>query len=147
MSTTPKAYSLIRFSRPGQIKIDSLRRKLEESRNYAQAKGFNLDESLTIEDEGLNTFSGEHKAKVALGSFLEAVKNGYVASGSLLIIESLDILSREEMMTVLNLFNSIIAKGVSIVTLDDGYEYNPDTINTNVVYISRKIIGKEQSQN
>jgi hypothetical protein len=141
MNPKPKAYSLIRFSRPEQAKGDSFRRQLEESRNYAQSKGFNLDESLTIKDEGLNAFSGEHKAKGALGSFLEVVKTGKIPSDSLLIIESLDMLSREEIITALNLFARIIDNGVSIVTLVDGLEYNRDTINTNVVHISRQIIG------
>jgi hypothetical protein len=68
------------------------------------------------------------------------VKTGKIPSDSLLIIESLDMLSREETITALNLFAGIIDKGVSIVTLADGLEYNRDTINANVVHISRKII-------
>ena len=141
MTPTPTAYSYIRFSRPEQLKGDSLKRQLEASRNYAQTKGFNLDESLTIRNEGLSDSADTHQTKGALGSFLEAVKNGKVPAGSLLIIESLDMLSREETINALNLFAGIIDNGISIVTPTDGLEYNRDTINANVVHISRQIIG------
>ena len=92
-------------------------------------------------DGGLSGFSGEHEGKGGLGLFLEAAQIGKVPPGSLLIIESLDLLSREETITALSLFTRIIEKGISIVTLADGVEYNRDTINTNVVHISRHIIG------
>jgi hypothetical protein len=141
MTQTPKAYSYTRFSIPEQLKGDSLRCQLEATRNYAKANGFNLDESLTIRNEGLSDSSGTHQTEGSLGYFLKAVKNGKIPAGSLLIIENLDMLSREETITAMSLFSGIIDNGVSIVTLNDGLEYNRDTINTNVVHISRQIIG------
>lgn len=141
MDPKPKAYSLIRFLRTEQIPSDSRQRLLEKSRHYAEAKGLDLDESLTIEDAVLSACSDEQKAQGALGAFLEAVKKGKVPADSLLMIESLDMFSREEIITALSLFTSIIDKGVSIVTLEDGAEYNPDTVNTNILNVSRKIIG------
>ena len=140
MNTAPKAYSFIRFSRPDALKDDSLKRQIEKSRNYAQAKGLDLDDSLAMKNEAVSTFSDKHNAKGPLGLFLEAVKIAKVPTGSLLIIENLDMLSREELITALNLFNGIIEKGVSIVTLTDELEFTRDTLNANVVHISRRII-------
>lgn len=138
MNQKPEAYSFIRLSNPQD---DSIVGQLEASRNYAEAKGFNLDESLTLKDDELSDSSGSHKIKGVLESFIEAAKNGKVPKGSLLIIERLDLLSREEMIAALNLFGKIIENEISIVTLSDGMEYNRETINDNVVHISRQIIG------
>lgn len=131
MTQLPKAYSYIRFSTPEQIKGDSLRRQLEATREYALTKGFELDESLTMQDMGLSAFSGAHKTKGALGSFLKATEAGKVPAGSLLIVESLDRLSRQEILSALNLFTSIIERGITIVTLIDGEEYSKETLNSN----------------
>ena len=52
--------------------------------------------------------------------------------GSKLIVESLDRLSREQVLDAFNQFVQIINKGISIVTLTDNMEYSADTINANI---------------
>ena len=122
-----KAYSYIRFSTPKQLKGDSLRRQLEASRAYAKQHNLVLDESLR--DIGVSAFKGKNATEGALRRFIEQVEAGRVESGSILILESLDRLSRQQVFSALSLFSSILSAGIEIVTLADGQRYTADSIN------------------
>src|SRR5262245_59033915 len=102
-----RAFSYVRFSTPTQLKVDSLRRQLEWSTAYAKRKGWQLDESLTLQDLGVSAFRGRNAEAGALARFLDAVKQGKVPPGSVLMIESLDRLSRAELKRSLRLFLDI----------------------------------------
>jgi len=122
-----KAYSYIRFSTPEQLKGDSLRRQLEASRAYAKEHGLVLDESLR--DIGVSAFKGKNATEGALKKFIELVESGRIEKGSILILESLDRLSRQQVFTTLSLFSSILSAGVEIVTLADNQHYTAESIN------------------
>lgn len=126
-----KAYSYIRFSTPDQLKGDSLRRQIEQTEQYCKENNLVLDESLNLRDLGLSAFTGTHKTKGALGKFLELIDNGKIEAGSVLIVENLDRLSREQVSDALSQFTSIIKAGIKIVTLMDGMEYDQQSINDN----------------
>ncbi len=127
----PKAYSYIRFSTPEQEKGDSLRRQVEQSEKYAKEKGLILDDQLNMQDRGLSAFKGTHRAKGALGEFLKLVENGEIAKGSILIVENLDRLSREQVLDALSQFTGIINAGIKLITLTDGQEYTRESIHKN----------------
>ena len=129
---TPKCYSYIRFSTPEQLKGDSLRRQLKMSEEYAAEKGLVLDDRLSLRDLGLSAFHGHHRSKGALGLFLAQVEEGKIPKGSMLIVESLDRLSREEVLDALGQFTSIIKAGVTVVTLIDRMEYSQKSVNANI---------------
>lgn len=123
-----RAYSYIRFSTPEQRLGDSLRRQLEAARNFAAENNLVLDESLR--DEGISAFSGRNRDdNAALGRFLSMVNSGRVPVGSYLLVESLDRLSREQVLDALNLFTTIVRAGIVIVTLKDKKIYSQDAIN------------------
>lgn len=125
-----RAYSYIRFSTPEQRLGDSLRRQLEAARVFAAANGLDLDE--TLRDEGRSAFSGKQRDdKAALGRFLAMVENGRISRGSYLLVESLDRLSREQVLDALRLFTTIVEAGIIIVTLKDKKIYSRETINAN----------------
>jgi DNA invertase Pin-like site-specific DNA recombinase len=126
-----KAYSYIRFSTPEQEKGDSLRRQLKQSEDYAQANGLVLDDALRLTDRGLSAFHGVHRVKGALGEFHHLVEQGEVEPGSVLLVESLDRLSREQVLDALTQFTSLIRAGVKVVTLADRMEYDTESINAN----------------
>jgi DNA invertase Pin-like site-specific DNA recombinase len=130
-NTIPQCYSYLRFSTPQQLQGDSLRRQLEASQKWAEQNGFILDEKLSMRDLGLSAYSGSHKTKGALGGFLKAVDEGLIAPGSILIVESLDRLSREQIMDALSQFTNIINKGIEIVTLCDNMRYSLESIKQN----------------
>lgn len=129
-TTGPKAYSYIRFSTPEQALGDSKRRQVEEARAWATAHGLKLDEELA--DEGVSGFRGANtRDDSALGAFLKAVHMGDVPQGSVLIVESLDRLSRDRILAAQNVLTSLLLAGVRIVTLTDRREYSEETVNEN----------------
>lgn len=125
----PKAYSYIRMSSERQISGDSLRRQLQNSRDYAAEQGLDLDE--TLRDIGVSAYTGDNVENGALGRFLQLVKTGQIAQGSYLIIESLDRLSRKNVLEALPPFLAIINAGVIIVTLTDKQVYSQKIIQDN----------------
>jgi DNA invertase Pin-like site-specific DNA recombinase len=129
MDTKPKAYSYIRMSTDIQLKGDSLRRQKDLSQKYAQSKGLNLVE--TLEDIGISAFSGKNSKEGALGNFLAAIDTGKIKAGSYLLIESLDRLSRDRVLTAFNQFTRILEKKITIVTLTDNQEYTEKSLEDN----------------
>ena len=131
MNIIQKAYSYIRFSTPEQAKGDSLRRQEQEAEKYAQENGLTIDNSLKLYDKGISAYKGDNITKGALGSFLKLVEKKKIDRGSVLIVENLDRLSREKVLDALNLFTSIIKSGIKLVTLQDGMEYNLESVDKN----------------
>ncbi len=125
----PKCYSYIRFSTPEQRLGDSLRRQLSYAEDFTEKRGFRLDDTLSLRDEGISAFHGMNKSEgYALGQFLGFIKTGRIAPGSILIVESLDRLSREDVLTAFNLFTQIIRAGITIVTAQDNMEYTEESV-------------------
>jgi DNA invertase Pin-like site-specific DNA recombinase len=127
----PVAYSYIRFSTPDQILGDSLRRQSEASQKYAAEHGLTLDDRLNIRDLGVSAFKGNNFETGALGQFLIAIDDGRVANDSYLLVESLDRLSRLPVPDALAIFQAIIDRGITIVTLIDSTVYNKQGLRNN----------------
>lgn len=139
----PKAYSYLRMSTDLQLKGDSRRRQLEASRAYAEAHELDLADDAQLEDIGISAFKGANVRDGALGLFLDAVEAGTVAKGSYLLVESLDRLSREEILHAQSLFLSIIKSGINLVTLIDGKVYSSG--NANIVDMITSLVIMERA--
>jgi DNA invertase Pin-like site-specific DNA recombinase len=144
----PQAYSYLRMSTDLQLKGDSRRRQLDASRAYAEANKLHLAEGAELEDIGVSAFKGANVRDGALGQFLDAVKSGTVKPGSYLLVESLDRLSREEVLTAQSLFLSIIQAGIHLVTLVDGRVYRAGKTDLGDLIVSLVIMSRahEESQ-
>lgn len=125
-----KAYSYLRISSEMQKAGDGIRRQIEASEKYARDNGYELVESL--EDIGVSAFKGKNAKEGALGQFLAAVKSGKIESGSVLIVESLDRLSRDKVLASFSQFTNILERGITIVSLMDGQVYTKESVNENV---------------
>jgi DNA invertase Pin-like site-specific DNA recombinase len=133
----PRAYSYLRMSTDLQLKGDSKRRQLDASKAYAEEHGLELaddahlrDIGLSVrklEDIGVSAYKGANVRDGALGQFLAAVKAGSVEPGSYLLVESLDRLSREEILRAHTLFLGIVQSGINLVTLVDNRVYTAKT--------------------
>jgi DNA invertase Pin-like site-specific DNA recombinase len=131
-NVAPRVYSYLRFSSPQQAKGNSIARQTEYAKEWAAKRGLELDESLTMRDEGISAFRSTHIKRGALGVFLEAVEQEMVPQGSVLIVESLDRLSRAEPIIAQNLLTSIVMSGITVVTTGDmPTEYNRETVKQN----------------
>lgn len=127
-----KAYSYIRMSTDIQLKGDSLRRQLEASKKYAFDNKLELVESIDgveLKDIGVSAFKGANAEKGALSIFLQLLENGKIEKDSILLIESLDRLSRDKITSSLARFMDILEKGIEIVTLIDGQTYTKEKLN------------------
>src|ERR1700758_3230486 len=113
----PKAYSYLRFSTPEQAKGDSLRRQTALADDYAKRHGLTLDTELNMRDLGVSAFRGDN-AQAALGAFLQAVRDGLVPSGSLLLVEALDRVSRQSARKAVRILEDIVEAGITVVTLN-----------------------------
>lgn len=131
-----KAYSYVRFSTATQLQGDSLRRQIEASKRYCEQYGLVLDSTLNLNDLGVSAFKGLNAVEGKLGAFIEAVEKGKVEVGSTLLVESLDRLSRDNVLSALSQFTSIIDKGITIVTLSDNKVYTRESISdiSNLMY-------------
>lgn len=87
-----------------------------------------LDDQLNMRDLGVSAFRGANVEKGRLGAFIKAVESGLVPSGSFLLVESLDRLSRAEVLDALQIFTTIVNLGITIVTLLDEREYSRESL-------------------
>jgi DNA invertase Pin-like site-specific DNA recombinase len=120
------AYSYIRISSSKQALGDGPGRQIALSEAYAARHGLKLDEAL--EDIGRSGWSGANVYKGALGRFLDMISSGQVVRGSVLLVESLDRLSRQHPMDAQVILTSILTSGVNVVTLDDNNVYSAESL-------------------
>jgi DNA invertase Pin-like site-specific DNA recombinase len=121
-----RAISYLRFSSPEQAKGDSLRRQLKLTEALAKKHGWILDEGLTLRDLGVSAFKGANAKDGALKLFLESVSAGWVPKGSVLVVESLDRISRQEEYESLHLVMGILRAGIAIATVSPEDLFEPD---------------------
>lgn len=124
----PKAYSYLRFSSPEQGKGDSFRRQIEMARNYAALNKLELDENLQFHDYGVSAYHSRNSKIGALKKFLINIESGIIDQGSYLLIESIDRITRDEILAALDIFLKIIKSGITLVTLVDEKIYNKESV-------------------
>lgn len=109
----PTAYSYIRFSRPEQMGGDSLNRQTTLSERFARENGLTLS-PLTYQDLGISGFKGKNVTAGELGKFLRAVETGEIASGSWLLVEAHDRITRAGPAEAIPLLMQITNAGITI---------------------------------
>ena len=124
----PKVYSYIRFSTPDQGNRKTKSGKENRYRNsedrqdglaakWCERTGHRLEKT-TYRDLGISAFGGDNATVGKLGQFIEAVDKGDIPAGSILLVESLDRLSRQQVHHALELFLGILRRGIIIQTLE-----------------------------
>ena len=136
--SSSKVYSYSRCSSLEQVKHgESRRRQQERIDAWCKSNDKILDTEFMLEDLGVSAFKGaniEHSSK--LGQFLLAIEQGKIAIGSTLLVESLDRISRQEVLKSLAILQSICVAGITVHTLSDNKSYSATNINDigNLVY-------------
>jgi DNA invertase Pin-like site-specific DNA recombinase len=126
----PKVYSYLRCSTPEQLQGHSFIRQTEQAERYATERGWVLDHTLKLMDKGVSAFRGHNVLEGQLGQFIKHVETGEVPQGSLLLVESLDRISRQEVGEAHYFFMGLLRSGVNVVTLMDRKEYSWASANT-----------------
>lgn len=109
-----KAFSYIRMSLPRQMLGDSMKRQEELAKEYAAEHDLELSQ---LKIETMSGWTGANRLQGTLSGFLAKIGTHAVPPGSYLLVESLDRISRENVLEAQALFLSIINAGVTIVTL------------------------------
>lgn len=124
----PQIYSYRRFSNLKQEKGRSLARQKKLTEEIAEKFNLPFNEDFLMTDKGLSAFHGHHKSKGALGVFLAAVESKMVKPGSVLIVESLDRLSREQPYVAQATLAALVSSDITVVTATDGKVYSKETM-------------------
>jgi DNA invertase Pin-like site-specific DNA recombinase len=121
--TDPVAYSYVRFSTPAQAEGDSLNRQTALAEAYCRRRGWTLSRD-SYKDLGVSARKGKNALVGNLGEFLKAVRSGAVRPGSVLIVESIDRISRQGIDEGYDLIKSILKAGILLVTLSPEREFD-----------------------
>ena len=145
-----KAYSYIRWSSVKQTQGDSLRRQSEMAVEYAKKHNLELDTS-TYQDHGISAFTGKNLVEGALGAFLKAVDEKRIKTPCYLLVEALDRITRAEIDVALELFLSIIRRGITIVVVRDEKQFSSETVKQDkgislIIAIATLVQGYEDSK-
>lgn len=130
-----RVFSYRRFSSGRQARGTSLERQTKLAQAWCQERGYDLDESLSLSDLGVSAFKGDNATRGALGGFIAAIEAGKVPKGSILLVESLDRLSRATLPEAVSLLMQIVKTGVRVVSMVDGKEWNSETINDTMSFM------------
>lgn len=125
MSQKVIAYSYIRYSFRKQEEGDSVRRQTDRAAAYCARHGWRLDDSLKA-DRAVSAFRGKNALVGNLASFLKDIEAGRVRPGSVLVVESIDRLSRQGVREGWDLCRRILEGGVRIVTLSPERLYDEE---------------------
>jgi DNA invertase Pin-like site-specific DNA recombinase len=118
------AFSYVRWSSKQQEAGDSKRRQTEAAEAYCKRRGWELDATLNLCDQGVSAYRGKNALFGNLGLFLREVKRGTVRPGSALIVESLDRISRQGIDEGYDIIKGILKAGVLLVTLSPEREFD-----------------------
>lgn len=122
------AYSYLRFSTIEQGRGDSVRRQTALRDGWlARNPGVVLDDVLKA-DRGVSARKGKNALVGNLGAFLRMIEAEKVKPGSILLVESLDRITRQGVDEGYDLCKKILKAGVRIVTLSPEREYGPDAV-------------------
>lgn len=144
-----QAYVYIRFSTLKQEKGASKERQVEECRAHCARKGWPVVEE--IEDLGRSAWKGDHLKSGRLGEFARRVHNGEIAPGSVLVVEKLDRLSRQDVRFTQRWLEDLCSAGISIATVSGDRLYDDESLRSNLMQtLEVLLVGKlahDESQN
>lgn len=125
-------YSYQRISTKNQLKGGGIKRQHDLSAAFCAEKGWVMDTTFSLTDVGTSAYHSKNlDSRAALGSFLNAVDNGLIRKPAVLLVESLDRISRANIMEALELFIRILNSGISICTYMDRMIYSKESIQSN----------------
>jgi DNA invertase Pin-like site-specific DNA recombinase len=137
-------YSYIRFSSGEQRKGTGKQRQTDRAAEWCQKNRRELFKGYA--DLGVSAFKGRNATEGQLSVFLELVKSKKIPTGSILLVESLDRLSRQNINRAAEVFLSIINSGIKVVTLCDQYEYSAEKCDVGQLMMSLMIFARANDE-
>jgi DNA invertase Pin-like site-specific DNA recombinase len=125
----PTAYSYERVSSGQQVGGGGLERQADMAAAWCKRNGYRLDSTLDLSDKGRSAYKGRHLTHGALGRFLQLAEEGKLPDSPVLLIETVDRLSRQEPMAALQkVAFALVDAGVVIVDLEDQRTYDRESL-------------------
>src|SRR5687767_5194467 len=106
----------------------------------------NLDLDTSLRDLGVSAFRGANRERGELAKFLAMIEAGKVERGSWLLFESLDRLSRDEVVEALDPFIKIVKAGVIIATFGDGQIFDRKNLQPMQLLVSLTIMTRSHEE-
>lgn len=128
-----EALIYIRFSTPKQERGASRERQLELCQEFCARNGWPVRE--VVEDLGRSAWSGAHLLTGDLGRLAERVRRGEIGAGTVLVVEKLDRLSRQEPRITLRWMEDLCAAGLTIATVDGSKVYDDTTLRADLMSV------------
>jgi DNA invertase Pin-like site-specific DNA recombinase len=140
MTTTP-VIIYVRFSSPQQERGSSIERQLELARAHIEREGW--AEVEVVIDKGRSAWKGDHLSKGNLGDLTRRILAGEVAQGTIILVEKLDRLSRQDRRKARRWLEDVTDLGIGVATVDGGRLYTKQTLQKNMVEDIEILIGAE----
>ena len=141
-----KAIAYMRFSSANQDKGDSLRRQKKLIDDWLKNNPQYTLDPTTYEDLGLSAFKGKHAREGAFSEFIDALENGLIIPGTVLLVESLDRLSREKIGEATERLKYILKCGVDVITLSDNTQYSEASLDDPYALIKAILIAQRANE-
>lgn len=138
-----RAVTYQRFSSVRQIGNSSLERQNEETKNWL-SRNPDVDVIDSFVDQAMSGWSGKHLKDGSLGQLMNAIDDGIITAGTLILVEHFSRLSRQNIKDAEKLMHRIWDAGITLVTVRDGTEYTPQAANDMVLRI-RLLVEMEQA--
>ncbi|SIR28154.1 recombinase family protein [Bosea sp. TND4EK4] len=118
----PVVILYVRLSSEEQAQGHGQERQVEGLRAWCRAEGVVAD--VILQDIGFSAYVGAHIRKGQLGQLIAAIEADRIFPGSMLVMENLDRLSRQDPFDALAVFTTILSKGITIATVSDRMRYS-----------------------
>lgn len=141
-----RAIAYLRFSSLQQVQGDSVRRQKKLIEEWLKNNSDYYLDPVTFEDLGLSAYKGQHAISGAFSEFMEAVQRGLIDEGSVLLIESLDRLSREKIGDATERLRAILKAGIDVVTLSDSTHYTRNSLDDPYSIIKAILIAQRANE-
>jgi DNA invertase Pin-like site-specific DNA recombinase len=124
----PVAVPYVRFSDPSQQHGSSRERQEALVSGWLARNPKYTRYERKFEDLGLSGYHGHHVTEGEMGRLLDAVEQGFIPAGSVVLVEALDRFSRLKPMATLRNLETLVSRGVSLITLEDGQQYDASAL-------------------
>lgn len=141
-----KAIAYLRFSSLQQAKGDSARRQKKLIDEWLSHNPDYYLDPVTYEDMGLSAWRGHHAVRGAFAVFMVAVEQGLVGHDTVLLIESLDRLSREKIGEATGRLRAVLEAGIDVITLSDNVRYTRGSLDDPFAIIRAILIAQRANE-
>lgn len=132
----PYAISYARFSSGPQARGSSEDRQRDMFFRWLDAHPKFSESELSAIDRGKSAYKSLHVgADTALAKIIKAIEEKRVSAGDVLVIETFDRISREEMLVAFDRVKIILMAGIVIITLEDNQYYTRENVNGSAMYV------------